>query len=186
MGSIIGHRIDYYGQGALTDRPKLTPSTFLTVLKPLHNTPQPTNTTMISNEKIRTLGMKHIKDQETGKNGKWLRKLHICPKVTKMGPIIGHRIDYYGQGVSDRPAKINPSTPPPGGGEFSTVLKPLPNTPQPTNTTMISTKKIRTLGMKHIKDHETGKKCGISRELNLNYLDLTAASIFISVVCGNF
>ena len=70
MGSIIAHRIDYYGQGALTDQPKLTPSTFLTVLKPLHNTPQPTNTTMISTEKIRTLGMKHIKDQETGKNGK--------------------------------------------------------------------------------------------------------------------
>ena len=74
-----------------------------------------------------------------------------------MGPIIGHRIDYYGQGVSDRPAKINPSTPS-RVGEFSTVLKPLPNTPQPTNTTMISTKKIRTLWMKHIKDHETGKK----------------------------
>ena len=25
-----------------------------------------------------------------------LRKLHICPKVTKMGSIIGHRIDYNG------------------------------------------------------------------------------------------
>ena len=24
------------------------------------------------------------------------RKLHICPKVTKMGSIIGHRIDYNG------------------------------------------------------------------------------------------
>ena len=96
-----------------------------------------------------------------------------------MGPIIGHRIDYYGQGALTDQPKLTPST-------FSTVLKPLPNTPQPTNTTMISTKKIRTLGMKHIKDHETGKKCGISRELNLNYLDLTAASIFISVVCGNF
>ena len=74
-----------------------------------------------------------------------------------MGPIIGHRIDYYGQGVSDRPAKINPSTPLPGGGIFD-CTKTLPNTPQPTNTTMISTKKIRTLWMKHIKDHETGKK----------------------------
>ena len=70
MGSITGHRIDYYGQGALTDQPKLTPSTFSTVLKPLPNTPQPTNTTVISTKKIRTLWMKHIKDQETGKNGK--------------------------------------------------------------------------------------------------------------------
>ena len=26
------------------------------------------------------------------------RKLHICPKVTKMGSIIGHRIDYKGRG----------------------------------------------------------------------------------------
>ena len=33
------------------------------------------------------------------------RKLHICPKVTKMGSIIGHRIDYNGV------AKINPSNP---------------------------------------------------------------------------
>ena len=48
--------------------------------------------------------------------------------------------------------------PPSRVGEFSTVLKPLPNKPQPTNTTMISTKKIRTLWMKPIKDHETGKK----------------------------
>ena len=27
------------------------------------------------------------------------RKLHICPKVTKMGSIIGHRIDYNGVGA---------------------------------------------------------------------------------------
>ena len=43
------------------------------------------------------------------------RKLHICPKVTKMG-IIGHRIDYNGEGVREPsgtyPARINPRTPP--------------------------------------------------------------------------
>jgi len=27
------------------------------------------------------------------------RKLHICPKVTKMGSLIGHRIDYNGVGA---------------------------------------------------------------------------------------
>ena len=27
-----------------------------------------------------------------------LQKLHICPKVTKMGSISGHRIDYNGVG----------------------------------------------------------------------------------------
>ena len=27
------------------------------------------------------------------------RKLNICPKVTKMGSIIGHRIDYNGVGA---------------------------------------------------------------------------------------
>ena len=27
------------------------------------------------------------------------RELHICPKVTKMGSIIGHRIDYNGVGA---------------------------------------------------------------------------------------
>ena len=27
------------------------------------------------------------------------RKLHICPKVTKTGSIIGHRIDYNGEGL---------------------------------------------------------------------------------------
>ena len=27
------------------------------------------------------------------------RKLYICPKVTKMGSIIGHRIDYNGVGA---------------------------------------------------------------------------------------
>ena len=26
-------------------------------------------------------------------------KLHICPKVTKMGSILGHRIDYNGVGA---------------------------------------------------------------------------------------
>ena len=26
-------------------------------------------------------------------------KLHICPKVTKMGSILGHRIDYTGVGA---------------------------------------------------------------------------------------
>ena len=35
------------------------------------------------------------------------QKLHIRTKVTKMGSIIGHRIDYNGV------AKINPSSPPP-------------------------------------------------------------------------
>ena len=28
-----------------------------------------------------------------------LRELHVCPKVAKMGYIIGHRIDYYGVGA---------------------------------------------------------------------------------------
>ena len=47
-----------------------------------------------------------------------MRKLHICPKVTKTGSIIGHRIDYKGVLRGQRhipiyPAKINPSTPPP-------------------------------------------------------------------------
>ena len=43
------------------------------------------------------------------------RKLHICPKVTKMRSIIGHRIDYNGVGALRGPysARINPSTPPP-------------------------------------------------------------------------
>ena len=45
------------------------------------------------------------------------RKLHICPKVTKMESITGHRMDYNEVGAvrgSDTyPAKINSSTPPP-------------------------------------------------------------------------
>ena len=44
------------------------------------------------------------------------QKLNIYPKVTKMGSIIGHRIDFNGVGAeaSDTyPAKINPSTPSP-------------------------------------------------------------------------
>ena len=44
------------------------------------------------------------------------RKLHICPKVTKMGSIIGHGIDYNGvgalRGQGHIPCKINPSNPP--------------------------------------------------------------------------
>ena len=32
------------------------------------------------------------------------QKLHICPKVTKMGSITGHRIDYNGGRGSERPA----------------------------------------------------------------------------------
>ena len=45
------------------------------------------------------------------------RKLNICPKVTKMGFIIGHRIGYNEVGAprasGTYAAKINPSTPPP-------------------------------------------------------------------------
>ena len=40
------------------------------------------------------------------------RKLYICPKVTKMGSIMGHRIDYNGVGAlrasGTYPAKIYP------------------------------------------------------------------------------
>ena len=49
------------------------------------------------------------------------KKLHICPNVTKMGSIIGHRIDYNGVGALRGPRHIsrqnNPNThppPPPG------------------------------------------------------------------------
>ena len=50
------------------------------------------------------------------------RKLHICPKVTKMGSLIGHRIDYNGVGALSGkrhiPSKNLPKypTPPPPGG----------------------------------------------------------------------
>ena len=45
----------------------------------------------------------------------WYReKFHIWPKVTMMGSIIGHRIDYNGVGAlrasGTYPAKSNPST----------------------------------------------------------------------------
>ena len=48
------------------------------------------------------------------------RKLHICPKVTKMGSIIGHRIDYNEvgalKGQRTYPAKTLTQVPPVGGG----------------------------------------------------------------------
>ena len=48
------------------------------------------------------------------------RKLHIFPKVTKMGSIIGHRIDYNGvgalRGQQHIPSKNLPKYPPPPGG----------------------------------------------------------------------
>ena len=47
------------------------------------------------------------------------RKLHTSPKVTKMGSIIGYRLDYNGIGAltgsGTYPPKTNPSTPPPPG-----------------------------------------------------------------------
>ena len=53
------------------------------------------------------------------KLGSW--KLHICPKVTKPGSVIGHKIDYkwvrLWEGSSTNPAKVNPSTPPGGKDE---------------------------------------------------------------------
>ena len=46
------------------------------------------------------------------------QKIHICPKVTKMGSIIGHKLDYDGVGVLRGqwhiPSKNYPSTLPPG------------------------------------------------------------------------
>ena len=45
------------------------------------------------------------------------RKLYVCPKVTKMGSIIGHRIDYSGvgalRGQRHIPSKNLPKYPPP-------------------------------------------------------------------------
>ena len=45
------------------------------------------------------------------------QKLHICPKVTKMGSIIGHKIDYNGvgalRGQGHIPSKNLPKYPPP-------------------------------------------------------------------------
>ena len=49
-----------------------------------------------------------------------LRKLHICPNVTKMGSIIGHKIDYNGvgapRGQRHIPSKSYPNTPPGNSG----------------------------------------------------------------------
>ena len=54
------------------------------------------------------------------------RKLHICPKVTKMGSIIGHRIDYNGLGAlrGERhiPSKMFPEYPPPPRGNLTDFL----------------------------------------------------------------
>ena len=52
-----------------------------------------------------------LKNGSTHKNRKWLRwdrkKLHICSKVTKMGSIIGHRIERY-NGVGALPPFLLP------------------------------------------------------------------------------
>ena len=48
----------------------------------------------------------------------WDREIYISSKVTKMGSIIGHGIDYHGERRSERPAahtlpKLTQVTPPP-------------------------------------------------------------------------
>ena len=49
-------------------------------------------------------------------------KLHICSKVTKMGSIIGHRIDY--NAVGNIHSKNLPKYPPPSPPRGDKVLKP--------------------------------------------------------------
>ena len=55
------------------------------------------------------------------------RKLHICPKVTKMLFIIGNRIHYHGvgalRGQRHIPSKNLPKYPPPPGRFLSSVLR---------------------------------------------------------------
>ena len=55
------------------------------------------------------------------------RKLLIFPKVTKVGPIIGHRIDYNGvgalKGQRHIPSKNLPKYPPPGCSNRGAVRK---------------------------------------------------------------
>ena len=48
----------------------------------------------------------------------WDRENYICPKVTKMGSKIGHRIDYNGAGAVRRQRQLTqvPPAPPPSGG----------------------------------------------------------------------
>ena len=55
------------------------------------------------------------------------QKIHICPKVTKMGSIIGHKIDYDGVGVLRGqwhiPSKNYPSTLPPGKQNLKCIIR---------------------------------------------------------------
>ena len=57
--------------------------------------------------------IRQIHKQKVTKLGS--RKLHICPKVTKMGSKIGHRIDYNGvgalRGQRHIPSKYSPPRP---------------------------------------------------------------------------
>ena len=51
-----------------------------------------------------------------------LQKLHICPKVTKMGSMIGHRVDYNGvgalRGLGGSIYLLFPMKVPPGGPSY--------------------------------------------------------------------
>ena len=58
-----------------------------------------------------------------------LRKLHICPNVTKMGSIIGRKIDYNGvwalRGQRHIPSKSYTKYPPPPG-QFQFEISEIP------------------------------------------------------------
>ena len=53
------------------------------------------------------------------------RKLKICPKVIKMGSIIGHRIDYNGPAAHTQQKLTQVPPPPPPGGTRRDILKRL-------------------------------------------------------------
>ena len=83
---------------------------------------------------IRLKKKKKGKEKENGsvhKNRKWLsrdlKKIHICPKVTKMGSIIGHKIDYNEVGVLRGqwhiPSKNLPKYPPSGKQNLKCIIR---------------------------------------------------------------
>ena len=70
------------------------------------------------------------------------QKLHFCPKETKMGSILGHRIDYNGVGGSERPAEHTQQ-------KFTQVPPPPPLGRQVFKLTLVYTEIIKALKCNH-------------------------------------
>ena len=106
-----------------------------------------------------------------------LRKLHICPNVTKMGSIIGRKIDYNGvgapRGQRHIPSKSYPKYPPPPPGQFRSEISEIPRAQWNGTFRLQSDPSHRAFGYCPCKQDTKERYCQMERDISVRPTEMT-------------